>query len=200
METISEVKTVPSEPSSFSFDWKNGVIVCLIVLLVLAFLGINLLNIGGHFLNWFSRIFVYLFVDILAYFGYAAGSVINVGADVVGDVAKVGIGIAEGTAHDVGDLLKKPSMEVINHNSRNDIDRALNYNNKPMHEPSPMHSENPIQKPISSSKIQWCLVGEYEEKRGCIEIGEHEKCMSGQVFPTQQMCLARGPPDLFQQP
>ena len=55
--------------------------------------------------------------------------------------------------------------------------------------PSNDISENPIQKPISSNKTGWCLVGEYKNKRGCIEIGEHEKCMSGQVFPEQQMCL-----------
>ena len=31
-------------------------------------------------------------------------------------------------------------------------------------------SENPIQKPISSNKINWCLVGEYKNKRKCIDV------------------------------
>ena len=55
--------------------------------------------------------------------------------------------------------------------------------------PMPSASENPIQKPISANKTNWCLIGEYQQKRGCIEIKDHDKCMSGQVFPTQKMCL-----------
>ena len=57
-----------------------------------------------------------------------------------------------------------------------------------LNQPEPDDSTT-IQKPITSDKAKWCLVGEYKNKRGCIEIGEHEKCMSGQVFPEQQMCL-----------
>ena len=55
-------------------------------------------------------------------------------------------------------------------------------------EPSPDTTKNPIQNPISSKK-GWCLVGEYQGKRGCIEIGEYDKCLSGQVFPEEKLCL-----------
>ena len=43
--------------------------------------------------------------------------------------------------------------------------------------------------PISSNKNGWCLIGEYENKRGCIEVDDSEKCMSGQVYPTRQACV-----------
>ena len=56
-------------------------------------------------------------------------------------------------------------------------------------EPEPDTTENPIQNPISSTKSNWCLVGEYQGRRGCIEIGENDKCMSGQIFPSQYTCL-----------
>ena len=36
---------------------------------------------------------------------------------------------------------------------------------------------------------KYCLVGEYHNKRGCIEVADGDKCMSGQVFPSQQLCL-----------
>ena len=61
--------------------------------------------------------------------------------------------------------------------------------NKTSDEPSPDTSTNPIQKPISSGKSNWCLVGEYQGRRGCIEINETDKCMSGQIFPSQYTCL-----------
>jgi hypothetical protein len=50
-------------------------------------------------------------------------------------------------------------------------------------------TENPVQNPISSNKSQWCLIGEYQQRNGCIEVDDMNKCMSGQVFPSQQMCL-----------
>jgi hypothetical protein len=58
-----------------------------------------------------------------------------------------------------------------------------------VNEPEPDTTTNPIQKPITSSKSNWCLVGEYQGRRGCIEIGENDKCMSGQIFPSQYTCL-----------
>ena len=56
-------------------------------------------------------------------------------------------------------------------------------------EPSPDVSENTIQKSLNSNKTKWCLAGEYQNKRGCINLSESDKCMSGQVFPTEEMCL-----------
>jgi hypothetical protein len=41
----------------------------------------------------------------------------------------------------------------------------------------------------SSKKVGWCLVGEYEGRRGCIEISDYDKCLSGKVFPSQEICM-----------
>jgi hypothetical protein len=49
--------------------------------------------------------------------------------------------------------------------------------------------EDPIQKPISSSKAGWCLVGEFDNRRSCIQVNEYDKCMSGQIFPNREQCL-----------
>ena len=56
-------------------------------------------------------------------------------------------------------------------------------------EPQPDSTENPIQNPISSNKMNWCLVGEFNKKRGCVPVDDQNKCLSGQVFPNQAMCL-----------
>ena len=84
----------------------------------------------------------------------------------------------------------KASKSNINSDSKLQFDNALNMqlnNNNQITMTD--NSENPIQKPISSGKSGWCLVGEYANKRGCIEVSETDKCMSGQVFPNQKMCL-----------
>jgi hypothetical protein len=54
----------------------------------------------------------------------------------------------------------------------------------------PTDSAAKIQNPISSNKISWCFAGEYQEKRGCVEVQDQSKCLSGQVFPSQQACLS----------
>jgi hypothetical protein len=55
--------------------------------------------------------------------------------------------------------------------------------------PSADTTINPIQNPISANKNKWCLVGEFQGKTGCVEVEDSEKCMSGQLFPSQQMCM-----------
>lgn len=185
--------TLPKSISSNSndtFSNKNTIIILLVFLLILSFLGINLLNIFGDFIQRISNIFGPVFVNFLSLFGYTTGTVINKTADLVGDAGKTGIDIAEGTAQSVGGLFLKASQSLSNQpqpEPQPELKKEEKKESKP--EPQPDTSKNPIQKPISSIKARWCLVGEYEGRRGCIEITEHDKCLSGQVFPTQQMCL-----------
>jgi hypothetical protein len=69
------------------------------------------------------------------------------------------------------------------------IDSAINNSKRVTNQPVPDTSVDPIQKPITAGKVSWCLVGEYQGKRGCIDVNDESKCMSGQVFPSQNMCL-----------
>jgi len=158
----------------------------LIFLLILSFLGINLLNVSGDILQRISNIFGPVFVNFLSLFGYTTGTVIDKTAHIVGDAGKAGIDIAEGTAHSVGGLFLKASQNTSNL-QQPEPEPKPKPETKP--EPKPDTTKNPIQNPISSIKARWCLVGEYEGRRGCIAINEHDKCLSGQVFPTQQMCI-----------
>ena len=42
---------------------------------------------------------------------------------------------------------------------------------------------------VTAKKTSWCLVGQDGSNRGCIEVKDAEKCLSGQIFPSQQACL-----------
>ena len=191
----SQFMKMPGSSTNMSslFENKNLFIIILIGLLLLSILGINILAISGNILQTITNIFGPMISQILSIFGYTTGTILNKSADIVGDTAKTGIDIAEGTVHSVGDLLKNASDANVNADAKRGLDDAINRANRDREhryeEPKPDHSDNPIQNPITSSKNQWCLVGEYQSKRGCIEIGESDKCISGQLFPTQQMCL-----------
>ena len=40
-----------------------------------------------------------------------------------------------------------------------------------------------------SGKSGWCFIGEDRGFRTCSEIGENDRCMSGDIFPSQEICM-----------
>lgn len=165
---------------------KNILIGVLIFLLILSFLGINLLGAAGGFVESISNAFGPFFRQILSLFGYTAGTAIDKATDVVTDTAKVGIDLAGGAVDDVANLLIKASTQDGNPPS---LDVKINQGATKLAEPTPDKTENPIQNAPAAAKKSWCLVGEYQGRRGCIEVSDQDKCISGQVFPEQKMCL-----------
>jgi len=180
--------TYSSSPSNTNiFSNKNTLIIVLIILLLLSFLGINLISITGNLLENIVALLTPLVNQIFYVFGNTTGMVINKTTDVLTDTAKVGVDIAGGTLHNVGNLLQNSSEKVEFGALK--LDNSVNTSSIKKNEPANDSAANPIQNPITSAKTNWCLVGEYQERRGCIEISDHDKCLSGQVFPNQKACL-----------
>ena len=171
------------------FNNKNYIIIFLLILLILSFLGINMLAISGNLIQTIVNIFGPLVTQILSIFGYTAGTLIDKSAEIVTDTAKTGIDIAGGTVGSIGDLLKDASRPGVDDKAKQQLDQSINLSKHPNKQPEPDSTTNPIQKPITSGKSGWCLVGEYEGRRGCIQVGQEDKCLSGQVYPNQKMCL-----------
>ncbi len=168
------------------------VIISLLIILGLSFLGINIFIVIGNLLESLLKIVGPMITQILSIFGYTTGTALNKGADVVADVAKTGVDIAEGSLQSVGNVLRDASRGNVNPAAVSGLDGALNVSSSSLStyvEPTPSASANPVQRPITSGKTGWCLVGEYEGKRGCVAVGEQDRCMSGQIFPSQVACM-----------
>lgn len=176
-------------PSNNFFNGNNIIIIILSFLLLLSFLGINLLNKTGDLLESITTIFGPLITQVLSIFGYTAGTVLDTSADTATNLAKGGLDIANGTLQSVADLLKESSKFNIDTKSKAQLDGAINNSGYKINEPKPDNMLNPIQNPISSNKSKWCLVGEYEGKRGCIDIVNESNCMSGQLFSSRELCM-----------
>lgn len=160
-------------------DWKTIMIIILVILVILSYYGIHLLNKSGDLLNNIITKVKPLVDSLLDFVGYSTGTAINKTADITADVAKHGIDIAEGTVQNIGNILIGDEA----------IGKPSSKNKRTLKEPEADAPEDTIQKSLSSSKTKWCLVGEYQNKRGCIDISESDKCMSGQIFPNEKMCL-----------
>jgi len=184
----------PTTGNSSMFSGQNGIIIFLLILLIFSFLGINLLIISGNALKTLSGIFGPVVLEVASMLGYSTGHLVNTAADIGGDTAKLGVDIAEGTAHSIGDLLKNASKGGMDESEKRNLEKALTPSNCPTStsSPQPNNSTNPIQSSISSKKGGWCLVGEDNGARGCVLVDDHDKCMSGQIFPSKEVCLSPG--------
>lgn len=76
--------------------------------------------------------------------------------------------------------------------TKHELNEALN-KATPNYTPEPGYSADDsyssIQKSKSSSKSGWCYIGEDRGFRSCIDVGENDKCMSGDIFPTSEICV-----------
>ena len=50
-------------------------------------------------------------------------------------------------------------------------------------------SNSSIQSSKPSSKSGWCFIGEDRGFRSCIQVNQNDKCMSGDIFPSQEICI-----------
>lgn len=188
-ETIRSMPSTNSNETSI-FSKNNIIIIVLCIIILLLLLNVDILNIMKSILNMVNNILIMIYnliMQILALFGFVAGNAINVTANVGGNIARSGIDIAEGTLHSIGNVLANGGTYVQN----NDIDNVLNTStiSQSGNIPLPDNTGNTIQNPIVTNKKSWCLVGEHSGKRACVEVGQYDKCMSGQVYPHQKMCL-----------
>ena len=161
---------------------KNYLIIFLVVLTIFSLLGINLLvNAGESMQSLLDKILPSIY-KILAALGFATGTIINTTTDVAADGTRAAVDVVEGSIQSVGNMLQKASS--------GSLDLNIGKNNETGAVTSDKSSSN-IQNPISNKKSsgKWCLVGEYEGKRGCIEIDDSDVCMSQKIFDSNDECV-----------
>jgi hypothetical protein len=185
--TVGSPNVVINTDSMFSDT--NSIIIFLLVVVILSFLGINLLIVSGNALSEITRIFEPITRKVLSMLGYSTGHLVNATSAVTSETVKTGVEIADGALHSVGNLLKDASKGGMSEKDRKSLEKALTSPKCPPQEKPPKPSQTSVHRPISSKKGGWCFIGDDAETRGCISINEHDKCMSGQIFPTREACL-----------
>ena len=72
--------------------------------------------------------------------------------------------------------------------TRMDNKRASIRNQETVNEPEPDESGSSTQM-TRRGKAGFCYIGEDRGIRSCIQVGENDQCMSGDIFPTRQVCV-----------
>ena len=168
------------------------------IIVVLAILGLNLFSYLGIATDIISKITA----PLLRLFGIAAAettkTVVNVGAagvkvgaDVVSGSADVIAGAVTGGVNVLENTLSNGlTKNNIDGNSSISINKALNNAEKNMNTmPMPDDTGSDIQRSKINGKTGYCFIGEDRGFRTCVNVTENDQCMSGDIFPTRDICI-----------
>ncbi len=188
---------------SFMDIFKNLYFKIFLLLLILAFLGFNLFRYLANATDKTSEIFADPFKNIIAFFaeltGQSSKNIISTSAD----GSKVGIDVAAGAVNDAIDLGERSvgvnPNQSLNENNKDDSDNESTSSLKKaikkrrpsktttLPEPDDAGSTTQASKP--HSKGGYCFIGEDRGFRSCIKVNEGDTCMSGDIFPSKDICI-----------
>jgi hypothetical protein len=165
--------------SSSSFSWKT--IILYLILIVIAYFIIT--NLGR----------------ILSYLGYNTAEVAKQTISMSAEGSKSIIDVASNTITGSIQSLEK-GLSLSGKNIRNNIDNKkvlvqetdnnqLEFNQMLNISKNRVKPKNEIDSTPVSRKNGFCYVGEDRGYRSCIKIGNADKCMSGDIFPSQEICI-----------
>lgn len=198
METnvISNSPEVPQSVEGGSKMWKY-----VIIFLILAILGFNLFTYLGTFSKFIGHVIdqiIDIFRPILAYFGYGISETAKKTVDLTASGSKKAIDVTAGALTGGINVLQQGLTKSVNNNNNNNIQKNIQKNIGKEHGiehvkessmPLPDDAGSFIQASKASKKAGFCYIGEDRGFRSCISVGEGDECMSGDIFPTREVCI-----------
>jgi hypothetical protein len=126
--------------------------------------------------------------------GYAAADTVKTTVDVTAQGAKSAVDIAAGATTSGINVLQQTieqggsdQRQPASDQRQPALEKALSHAKK--EPPQPDDATSRTQRGQRSGKSGYCYIGEDRGFRSCIEIGEEDTCMSGDIFPTQAICI-----------
>jgi hypothetical protein len=170
------------------------------IVLILSFLGINLFGNLGKFTETVRDMLKPLLVILGIGAAETVKTTVNLGA-AGADVAAKGADVAAQTVTSGINILEKgiskkggAKINKIDDNSKIDMNLLNNAvkkqdKNTDDYEPEPDEAGSRTQSSKAKLKSGFCYIGEDRGFRRCIKVGEGDKCMSGDIFPTDEICV-----------
>jgi hypothetical protein len=189
----------------------------IIIILVLAILGINIFAYLAKGTQTFASFFSPIFQSVGRFFGNSLANITKQVTDTSATGTKAGVDVAAGTIDSAVDVVSNTvtgatasssivgSQKTSTNNtippSQNDsLTQTLNQAKKETQPTqatgsgsnssfSADEATSTIQSSKTSSKSGWCYIGEDRGFRSCIQVGENDTCVSGDIFPSQDICI-----------
>jgi hypothetical protein len=178
----------------------------LLVILILTFLGFNIFLYLAKGTEQLNNVIGPVVEFISNFFGKISGQIIDVSAEGGKAVVNTGAGAIDTGLTAIQNVTpnnsitpNKASSSVssvpVTQNqpdimSNNTLNKALNSTQ------NKQQSNTDYEADEASSSIQsgppksgWCYIGEDRGFRTCAQVGVNDKCMSGEIFPSQEICI-----------
>jgi len=184
--------------------------VWLIFVLVLAFLGFNIFVYLAKGTDDISNFFGPIIAKITSFFGMAAidttkqtAVIAATGAGAIANSAIANSAIANGANMETSQQGQnvKSTIPQKDATQTSSLYSALNSTQPEAQELNPSNqdpqnmaysaddSSSTIQQTKTANKAGWCYIGEDRGFRSCIKVNEGDTCMSGSIFPSQEICV-----------
>ena len=178
-----------------------------LIVVILLFLGVNIFSYLGDLLQIIKDALAPLLKNILESFGYVVTETTKDVTQVAAAGAKLGIDVAAGTIEsgvnviqgqlDLDQGPEQGLRQGQNPSQKNNLSKQASmsaslssaladaeYNTEPLPDDATSSTQR-----NGSGKSGYCYIGEDRGFRSCIAIKEGDVCMSGEIFPTNAICV-----------
>jgi hypothetical protein len=180
----------------------------ILIFLILAFLGFNIFVYLAKGTEVFTSFFTPIIKTTMGLFAYTTGSVVDVAASGTQNIlnsttnlADSGLTAVQTKAQQFQEKqsptnLSSQSVQQTNKQPDPMSNNALNKSLNTATASTNSNNNNDYQADESTSTIQsggnksgWCYIGEDRGFRSCVEVGQQDKCLSGDIFPSKDICV-----------
>ncbi len=194
--------TYSSSSDGFFDSLKNiNMTTWLLIILILAFLGFNVFTYLAKGTQTFTDIFAPLTEKLFGASVAVTGQAVNVSAEgakaVVGGTATALQGgltavqdVTPSGAHASSSVKGQPlNQQKVDVMQQSTLNRALNTAQSQQPVEQDYQANEASSSVHSAGKSGWCYIGDDRGFRSCAEVGANDTCMSGDIFPSQEICM-----------
>lgn len=189
--------SLSSNDSSFFESLKNiNMTTWLLIILILAFLGFNIFIYLAKGTQDIANFFAPLTEKLFGASASVAGQTVDVAAEgakavVTGTAGAVNTGLStvqDITPNNATSSIKSQPIQgqPTSRPSDNGLNKALNSSQEQNTDYQAYEASSSVH---SAGKSGWCFIGEDRGFRSCALVNEDDKCMSGDIFPSQELCI-----------
>ena len=159
----------------------------LLILLVLSFLGVNIFSRLSEITEWFNNTIAPIFKKTFGVVGEKVIQTTEKTIDMSAEGAKTGIDIVAGTLDSGLEVIGGQLQNSKSNNKQNNtLLTALSTSLPQFPEPDEATSSTQTK---YGGKAGFCYIGEDRGIRSCVKVNEDNVCMSGQIFPSSDICV-----------
>jgi hypothetical protein len=188
--------SLSGDDSGFFESLKNiNMTTWLLIILILAFLGFNIFVYLAKGTQGIANLLAPITQKLFGTTLFVTGQAVDVAAEgakavVSGSASAVNSGLSavqDITPNSATSSIKSQPVQTQKDTSTNNtLNKALNNSHEQDKDYQALEASSSVH---SAGKSGWCFVGEDRGFRSCALVNEDDKCMSGDIFPSQELCI-----------